>query len=359
MRSAVFLVSLMSFGSVAVTAVAQGQTPPSVAAATPEPRLKLSGMLAANLDRAGVSGTVSQENAARSYRKLLEGERHLWSVKNIRGRRNRAAIQTNIRASRLALQDALEANPRLAEAYTALAELAITAPPTDIDEGIDLALLATRIDKNNFGARRILARLYTFKSGLGSRELENETASKAVEEWRFVASLDPRYAEAWAFLSEFYELQNKPVENITALEKWRSSATPIDTQFYQRITGGRRSLSPETATLRLGEALLKGGRIADAIEILSLVLADEPGNEQALDLLREAIDSSKGDEGVKAIQSMQQAIFSNPGEFGVCGDSGRNLCKERPDRRRVADVSRCRSSCGSGGGQTCLGRVLS
>lgn len=312
MRSAILIASLFSVSAIAPPAYAQVPTPPPPAA-TPEPTLKLSRLLAANLERAATDTPISRENAAKAYRKLLEGERHLWAVKNSRGRSNRAAIQANVRVARLAFQDAIDANPRMAEAYTALAELAITAPPTDVDEGIDIALLATKIDKNNFGARRILARLYTFKSGLGSRALDNDSASKAVEEWRFIASLDPRYAEAWAFLSEFYELQGKPTENIAALEKWRSSATPIDTQFFQRMTGGRRSLAPEAATLKLGEALLKGGRIGEAIETLSLVVADEPENDAALDLLREAVESSEGNEGVKAIQALQQAIFTNPG----------------------------------------------
>src|SRR5690606_25845163 len=147
-----------------------------------------------------------------------------------------AVQQQHIRDARLAFQDAIAANPRLAEAYTALAELAITLPPSDVDEAIDLAKLALKIKRDNFGARRILARLYTYKSGLGTRSLDSWHSTKAVDEWKFVASLDPRYAEAWAFLAEFYERQDKTSEHIEALEKWRSSATAIDSQFYRQMT---------------------------------------------------------------------------------------------------------------------------
>lgn len=292
----------------AMTISADAQTPS--ASPTPEATIKLSRILEASLTSS--AGPVNQESAAKAYGKLLEGERFLWKVKNARGRRNAAVQQQNIRDARLAFQDAVAANPRLAEAYTALAELAITAPPTDVDEAIDLANIALKIKKDNFGARRILARLYTFKSGLGTRAIDSANSAKAVDEWKFVASLDPRYMEAWAFLAEFYERQDNHSERIVALEKWRSSASAIDTQFYRQMTGGRSTLSPETATLKLGEAFLKAGKTQQGIEILAEVLADEPENEAAIDLMREAIRSSKGADVGKAIAGLEQAAYADP-----------------------------------------------
>ncbi|MEO5858333.1 MAG: tetratricopeptide repeat protein, partial [Pyrinomonadaceae bacterium] len=277
---------------------------------TPQPTLKLSRILAANLSRP--PSQISQDNAAKAYSKLLGGERYLWKVKNARGRLNPNAQLENIRNARLALQDAVSANPRLAEAYTALAELAITAPPTDVEEAIELASLALQINKDNFGARRILARLYTFKSGLGTRSLDTASSAKAVDQWKFVASLDPRYMEAWAFLSEFYERQDNHSERIAALEKWRSSASAIDTQFYSQMTGGRATLSPETATLKLGEAFLKVGKTQAAIEILAEVVGDDPGNAGAIELLRDAIQSGKPVDVEGAISGLQQAVYANP-----------------------------------------------
>ncbi|MEQ1765049.1 MAG: tetratricopeptide repeat protein [Pyrinomonadaceae bacterium] len=294
----------------AMTISTDGQNAIPATSPTPEATIKLSRLLAANVS--STSSPVSQENAAKAYSKLLEGERYLWRVKNARGRRNPAAQLENIRNARLALQDAVAANPRLAEAYTALAELAITAPPSDIDEAIELANLALKIKKDNFGARRILARLYTFKSGLGTRSLDITTSAKAVDEWKFVASLDPRYMEAWAFLAEFYERQDNHPERIAALEKWRSSASAIDTQFYRQMTGGRATLSPETATLKLGEAFLKAGKTQQAIEILAEVVADEPENANAIELLRDAIQSGKTADVEKAVSGLQQAVFANP-----------------------------------------------
>ncbi len=297
-----------------MTISADAQTGPTVSP-TPDATLKLSRILAARLSAA--SGSVSQQNAAKAYSKLLEGERYLWKVKNARGRRNGAVQQENLRNARLALQDAIDANPNLAEAYTALAELAITAPPTDIDEAIDLAHLALKIKKDNFGARRILARLYTFKSGLGTQSLDTANSAKAVDEWKFVASLDPRYMEAWAFLAEFYERQENQSGRIDALEKWRSSASAIDTQFYSQMTGGRATLSPETATLKLGEALIKAGKTQQGIEILAESIGDEPDNETVIDLLREAIRSNNGANAQKAISGLEQAAFANPNNVAL------------------------------------------
>jgi tetratricopeptide (TPR) repeat protein len=295
----------------AMTISIDAQTPSPQTSPSPEATIKLSRLLGANLTSSG-STSVSQQNAAKGYAKLLEGERFLWRAKNTRGRRNTAVQQQNIRDARLAFQDAIAANPRLAEAYTALAELAITAPPTDVDEAIDLASLALKIKNDNFGARRILARLYTYKSGLGSRSLDSLHSNKAVDEWKFVASLDPRYAEAWAFLAEFYERQDRKPEQIDALEKWRSSATAVDSQFYRQMTGGRATLSPEVATFKLGEALFKTGRLPQAIDILSQIVADDPDNANAVQLLSQAIQSSKGDDAAKAVSGLQQAVYANP-----------------------------------------------
>lgn len=278
---------------------------------TPQSGPKLSHVLTANLASRNASAVVSQENSAKAYSKLLEGQRHLWAASNGRGRRSPAVVQNGVRLARQAFVEAAESNPYLSEAYTALAELSISAPPSDIDEAISLAELATRIEKNNFGARRILARLYTFKSGIGSRALDSMNSQKAIEAWQYVAKIDPRNAEAWAFLAEFYERLDKPAERIGALEKWRSSAAPLDAQFFQRILGGRESLAPESATVKLGAALLKAGRVKEAIETLSIVVSDEPDNEAAIESLREAIEASTGDDSSAALQALQQAVFAN------------------------------------------------
>src|SRR6058998_3303903 len=113
----------------------------------------------------------------------------------------------NIALARASIQKALEFDPALAEGYTALAEISVnpSIQPNDIDEAIALASIAVRLNADNFGAHRLLARLYTFKSSLNNGKLDPDLAAQAIVEWKAVARLDPRNAEAWAFLSEFYD----------------------------------------------------------------------------------------------------------------------------------------------------------
>ena len=290
-----------------------GQTAPS---ALPEGQQKLSTVLARKLDLISPE-SVSQDSRAKAYSKLLEAQRYYWLLGNTRRNRSQTVYQANVRASREALIAALDSNPYMAEAYTVLSELAISAPPNDIDEALEFAKLAVRVDKNNYGARRIAARLLTYKSGLNTQALNAEFAGQAVEAWKSVAALDPRNAEAWAFLSVFYERTSRQAERIEALQKWLASATPLDSQFFQRITGGRESLSPEQATLKLAEALMEADRAKEAIDLLSQMLSDDPDNPVAAEMLRDAVSSAKGTGSETAIQALRQAVYANPGNISL------------------------------------------
>lgn len=278
---------------------------------TPEPQM-LSNVLAAKLRLGGSKREASTEVRGKAYAKLLEGQRFIWLAGNIRRSRGQAAYQEYVRAARSAFIAAVEIDPFLAEAYTALAELSLTTPPSDLDEALKLAQLSTSIDKDNFGARRIEARLLTFKSGIANDVLDPVLTQRAIEAWKYIAKLDPRNAEAWAFLSEFYGKTGKEAERIESLKKWLASSVPIDSQFYQRITGGRDSLAPENASMKLSEAFIKAGKISEAIDILSQVISDDPDNGEAVELLRQAIASGKGAHTAAAIQALQIAVFANP-----------------------------------------------
>ncbi len=241
--------------------------------------------------------------------KLLEGQRYLWSSRNLR---SQSGIASNTRLAKTSFQKAVELDPTLAEGYTALAELAISAPPTDIDEAILLASVATKIEPKNFGSQRILARLNTFKSRLNNGVLDTTFTQKAIDHWKIITTLDPRNAEAWAFLSEFYDKTSKPEDRITSLRNWISSAVPVETQFYQRVMGGQERLTPENASLKLAAALKKTGKTREAVEILSQIVADEPENIEAVELLREAVESADNASAGIAVESLQQAVYANP-----------------------------------------------
>jgi len=252
---------------------------------------------------------ISRERREQSYAKLLEAQRYYWNASPAR-RQNRKASGAAL--AKQALQKAVELNPNLAEGYTALAELAITMPPGDVDEAILLASTATKLDRNNFGGHRILARLYTIKSRLNNDVLDPIYVPKAIAEWKEVTRLDGRNAEAWAFLSEFYDKTNNAEARVESLKKWIASAAPLDSQFYSGWMGGQENLSPESASLKLGSALLKTGKTREALEIISRTVADEPENSEAIEMLRQAVESGDKDGASIAVESLQQAVFANP-----------------------------------------------
>lgn len=292
----------------ALPGIAQSELP-----TPPSPRVvsdpKISTLLAKNVESFGRT-EVSRDRREQAYAKLLEGQRYAWSAARLRPQ---TGIASTSRLARQAFQKAVELDPTLAEGYTALAEIAAYTPPGDVEESISLATIATKIDPNNFGGHRILARLYTFKSRLAGGVYDPVSGDTAIAEWKHVARLDPRNAEAWAFLSEFYDKTNQSDERIDALRKWLASASPIETQFYRRVLGSQENLAPESASIKLGPALLKAGRTREAIETLSVVVSDDPDNYTAVDLLREALESARGDTAAIAIESLQQAVFANPG----------------------------------------------
>ena len=276
---------------------------------TPTP--KLSTELAKNL---GQTNEVSRERREQAYAKLLEAQRYLWSMSRVR---TPAGVTAGTKLAKQALQKAVELDPTLAEAYTALAEITLTTPPNDIDEAIMLATIAIKINPDNYGSHRILARVYTIKSKLNVGTLDPGFTQKAIAEWKEIARLDPKNAEGWAFLSDFYNRTGKDEERIEALKKWMASASPLETRFYRTILGNQEDLSPVSAGLKLGAALLKVGRTGEAIDILSRSVADEPDNEEAIDLLRQAIESNEGDSSNKTLELLQQAVFANPSSLAL------------------------------------------
>ena len=288
--------------------IVSAQTPTA-----PKPTPKISEMLAKNIAQITDKTPVSRERREQAYAKLLEGQRHVW---NLRKLRTETAMASGAQLAGESFRQAAELDPMIAEIYTALAELSKNAPPYDIEESILMASIAVRIDKDNFGGHLVLAQLYTFKSQLNRGTLEANQTAKAIAEWNEITRLDPRNPEAHAFLSEFYGRTNKPTEKIAELRKWVASAAPISNGFYGRIFRGE-SLLPENASLKLGEALTKAGEIREAVEILSLAVADEPENEEAVELLGDAVKNADEKSSLIAADSLKQAVYANPDSFSL------------------------------------------
>ena len=122
---------------------------------------------------------------------------------------------------------------------------------------------------------------------------DRQIADKAILNWKKVADLDPRNAEAWAFLSAFYERIGEKEKRIEALRAWLSSASPLESQFYSIVMGSSESLAPSSASLKLGAALLSAGRNTEAIAVISPIVADDR-HATAAELLKEAVNSADG-----------------------------------------------------------------
>ncbi len=305
MKNIKYILAITLIGGGLETAFAQTSTQPS-------PTPKISETIAKNLEQATNKTAIPRERREQAYAKLLEGQRYIWNINwNISRSRSQTGLANAVRLAKQSMQKAVELDPTLAEGYTALAELARRTSPNDIDEAILLAEIAVKIDNNNYGGHFILAQLYTDKSEINRGVLDANLAQKAIAEWKKIAQFDPRNAEAYAFLSEFYVRTNKPEERIIALRNWVSAATPNSSGFYGWIFKGE-NLSPENASLKLAEALLKVKQTREAIEILSRLIAGEPENEEAIELLQQAVESADVESATIAVETLQQAINVNP-----------------------------------------------
>src|SRR5205085_2352201 len=189
-----------------------------------------------------------RERRARAYVKLLEGQRYLSSAAQVGG-----MTRETITSAQSALKEAGELDPTLAEAHTALAEIAFFFLD-DLTTAEREANAATQIDHDNFGAHRLLARVYSIKAGLDEDKVDRAAVERAIKELSEVVRLDANDPEALALLGEFYQLTGRTNEAIDAFMRWANAPPAVDVRFYQIITQGR-DLTPDAAAARLDEAV--------------------------------------------------------------------------------------------------------
>lgn len=249
-----------------------------------------------------------RERRVKAYAKLMEGQRFFTNARGAGG-----ITREDLRAAQAAFEQAATLDPTLSEAHTALAEIAFFFLD-DQTLAEREASTAVRIDNNNFGAHRILARIYSLKAGLDSDKTDRAAADRAISSLNNVLRLDPNDPEALALLGEFYARTGRENEAIEAFRRWMGAPVTVDTNFYKVITQGRE-LSPDAAAARLAEALLKAGRTAESVDAIRRALAISPENSAYLALLGEAIDAG-GDSDV-AISELQRMIVANPANLAA------------------------------------------
>lgn len=260
-----------------------------------------------NREKAAQSSAIPQQATERekrqqAYAKILEGQRHISSLR-------RGGNAETLRLARQAFQDAATLDPSLAEAHTALAEIAFYYPPQDFEAAAREGLAATRVDPDNFGAHRILSRLYALRSGLREGSLNKSVAEAAVKELREVVRLDKNNAEAWALMGELYQATGRTQDALEAWALWAAATPSTDTRFFQYVTN--RELAPDAAYARLGEGLLNAGRSAEALAAIRRAIALNPENTEYAELLVKLIESGGVDEGV-AIAELKRLVGADP-----------------------------------------------
>ncbi|HYO98679.1 MAG TPA: tetratricopeptide repeat protein [Pyrinomonadaceae bacterium] len=251
---------------------------------------------------------TTRERRVKAYAKLMEGQRFFTNARGAGG-----ITREDLTAAQKAFEQAAALDPTLSEAHTALAEIAFFFLDDQALAERE-ATAAIRIDNNNFGAHRILSRVYALKAGLDSDKLDRAAADRAVAELKEVLRIDPNDSEALALLGEFYAATGRDAEAIEAFKRWMGAPATVDTNFYKVITQGRE-LSPDAAAARLAEALLKAGRTAESVDAIRRALAINPENNRYLALLGEAIDA--GGDGQVAITELQRMIVANPANLAA------------------------------------------
>ena len=280
---------------------------------TPTPSsLNLSEQLSKKLESYDNNAGVERTRREQAYVKLFEAQRAIYRMQLQRTQNGRALFADLARAALIA---SLESDPGLSESYVALAEVSILTS-LELDEPVALCTLAIKLNKDSIGGHKFLARLLTKQSGLRGSTIDADISARAIQEWKEVTRLDPRNAEAWSLLSEFYESTGRTNEAIESLRKWVAASTPVDSGWFRQIVGGRpEELLPEQAPQRLSGALIRAGRTREAVEILAQQLSDDPDNADVMAQVQEAFETAKPDATAAVIEPIRQVVESHPGSI--------------------------------------------
>jgi predicted Zn-dependent protease len=307
------------------TALAQPAATPTPAPDS-SPTQNKTPAIQSNATQPSAAAMTPRERRAQAYSKLLEGQRYMTAL--------RSGISTSlVRLAQQSFQQAATLDPTLAEAHTALAELAFFYPPQDFPQSEREAATATRLDPNNVGAHRLLSRIHAIKSGLKDNQLEKKAAEQSISELREVARLDPTDPEAWALLGEFYYAMGKYSEAIDAWTRWVGAAPASDARIFQFLTNGRE-LTADAANARLGEALIAAGRTMDAVAAIRRAIALNPDNRGYSDLLGQAFEAAGSD--TEAINELQRIVADDPANTATA----RLLARVQARAGRVDDAAR-------------------
>ena len=202
-----------------------------------------------------------QVDAASASKRRQEAHFKYFEAQRLKGEAQRTRSRQLLEESIRALQDTIQLDPTAAEPHVDLGELYFFYLSQNLQAERE-AQEAIRLDPAGVSGHLLLARLRVFavKGETNPRAMSLERAVAAYEK---VAELDPKNAEAWAFLAELYSLRNQPEKQMHALEKWAGAPVPTDQFFFQSLMSAE--LSPDRAYYQLSQLYLSQGKNREAI----------------------------------------------------------------------------------------------
>lgn len=223
----------------------------------------LTGILPGNTNAAFAQQTVpvasnlsaDSKQRQKAYLKFIEARRLKGEAQRIN---SRSLLEDAIRAFR----ETIQLDPIASEPHVDLGEIYffyLNQP--NLAEGE--AQEAIRLDPKNVNGHLLMARLRIFTARSDSN-VRPTLLDRAITAYEKVAELDPKNAEAWAFLSELYGMKNQMAKQIPALEKWAGAPVPTEQFFYQTLMSAE--LTPDRAYYQLSQIYLSQGRNSEAID---------------------------------------------------------------------------------------------
>lgn len=232
----------------------------------------------------------SPEARRQAFLRFIEAQRLKAEAQSQRSTR---LVDQAIRA----FKDAIRLDPAAAEPHIDLGEIYFFyLSQRDLAE--QEAREAIRLEPGNVGGHLLLARL-----ALSLTREENKSRAEivagAIRAYEKVAEIDPRLAEAWAFLAELYQQTDQPEKQMAALEKWIAAPLPSDEMFYRWMTSAE--LAPDQAYYQLSALYLRQGK-----------------NDQALAAARKAYEAAPESEAYGSnLITVLSTLGSNESELKV------------------------------------------
>lgn len=231
-----------------------------------------------------VESPEARQNRKQAYLRYIEAQRM------------KAARTTKVNELITIYREIIQLDPTAAEPHAELGEL-YAFYLGQLEAGEREGREAVRLDPDCFSGQRLLARLYMITVRF-EKEAKLAQIDRAIRTYEEVARIDPTSAEAWAFLSDLYQMKNDPMRQTRALEKLTAIGAPTETVFYRQVMN--TDIATEQAWYQLSQLYLAQGKHPQAIEAARRAFEGDPDSAvNARNLMNMLRLSSNGEEEVQ------------------------------------------------------------